>query len=124
MSHINIGIMRKGVCIEVAVFDSIETAQAFFAAGMWVDADTIAEIPDGYGIGDLFDGEDWTKQDPGEPDTMPPPEPYSMPEPSPDPNPVPDGSLSEVLKRLDKLDEKVEKTSAIVDTMLGVKADE
>ena len=58
-------VVENGICVNVAVFAD--------------DADLVdfgaVEIPDGYGIGDLFDGSSWTKA----------PEPEPAPEPAPEP---------------------------------------
>ena len=57
-----IAILKDGAVIDAAVFDDFETAQAFLAAGVWPDADAVQALPEGFGIGDLFDGLAWTKQ--------------------------------------------------------------
>lgn len=70
----NIAIIKDGTCINIALFDSLETAQSFLTAGVY-DADAVVELPDGYGIGDMYDGTTWTK--------APEPEPEE-PEPGPE----------------------------------------
>lgn len=70
----NVAIIKDGTCINIALFDSLETAQSFLTAGVY-DADTVIELPDGYGIGDMYDGTTWTK--------APEPEPEE-PEPGPE----------------------------------------
>ena len=55
-----IAIIKNGICKDVAVFGSVEIAESFLQRGMW-DADSVVELPDGYGIGDSFDGEAWVK---------------------------------------------------------------
>lgn len=67
----NIAVLQRGLCIDAAVFDDLETAQEFLDMGVWPDADEVEELPDGYGIGDTYDGE-WHKQklpEPPEPET-------------------------------------------------------
>jgi len=77
-------VLASGVVVDVAVFREIEMAWAFVAAGVWPGADAVAELPEGFGVGDLFDGETWTKG-PQEPD-----------EPDPGPEPPPTGNLAEI----------------------------
>ena len=48
----NIAIIKDGKCVNIALFDSLATAQSFLTAGVWPDADAVVELPDGYGIGD------------------------------------------------------------------------
>lgn len=64
----NVAIIKNGTCINIALFDSLKTAQSFLTAGVF-EADSVVELPDGYGIGDTYDGETWTKvpePEPGE----------------------------------------------------------
>lgn len=56
-----------GACVNAAVFENEETA---------VDFGYPVLLPDGYGIGDLYDGERWSHA--------------VMPEPEPEPEPEPD----------------------------------
>lgn len=70
----NIAIIKDNLCVNIALFDSLETAQSFLTAGVY-DADAVVELPDGYGIGDSYDGSAWTK--------APEPEPEE-PEPGPE----------------------------------------
>lgn len=78
----NIAIIKDGTCINIVVFDRLDTAQQFLTAGVY-QADSIIELPDGYGIGDSYDGSTWTKA----------PEPV---EPEPEPEPVePEVTLEE-----------------------------
>ena len=65
-----IGILKNGTVTNSALFADLQTAQAFLSAGVWVDADNVLELPDGYGIGDSYDGENWIKAP-----TVPPEEP-------------------------------------------------
>lgn len=74
----NIAIIKDGTCINIALFDTLETAQSFLTAGVY-DADAVVELPDGYGIGDSYDGSAWTK----------------APEPEPEPEPEPTATLEE-----------------------------
>lgn len=62
----NIAIIKDGTCINIAVFDNLDTAQQFLTAGVY-QADSIIELPDGYGIGDSYDGSTWTKAPEPEP---------------------------------------------------------
>lgn len=70
----NIAIINSSVCVDINVFDDMNTAQAFFEAGVWPDAEAIVELPDGYGIGDSYDAQtgEWTKapapEEPEEPE--------------------------------------------------------
>lgn len=60
----NYAKIKDGVCVNTAVFGDEETA---------VDFGYPILIPDGYGIGDLYDGESWSH--------APAPEPEPEPEP-------------------------------------------
>lgn len=63
----NYAKIENGVCVNAAVFEDEETA---------VDFGYPILIPDGYGIGDRYDGETWSHA--------------SAPEPEPEPEPDPD----------------------------------
>lgn len=63
----NIAIIKDGKCVNIALFDSLETAQSFLTVGAFY-ADAVVALPDGYGIGDSYDGETWTKAPEPEPD--------------------------------------------------------
>ena len=63
----NYAKIKDGVCTNAAVFDDEEIA---------VDFGYPVPLPDGYGIGDLYDGESWSHA--------------SMPDPEPEPEPEPD----------------------------------
>ena len=82
----NIAIIKDGKCVNIALFDSLATAQSFLAAGVY-DADAVVELPDGYGIGDSYDGEKWTKA--------------PQPEPEPTPEPEQEPTTDEILLDLD-----------------------
>ena len=56
---IHVGIIKDGICQDVAIFRDIETASAFLESGTWPRADSVVILPEGYGIGDSFNGEDW-----------------------------------------------------------------
>ena len=64
----NIGIIKDGKCINAAVYGDIKTAQEHFALGVWPGASAVLELPDGYGIGDSYDGTAWTKAPAPEPE--------------------------------------------------------
>ena len=70
----NIAIIKDNLCVNIALFDSLATAHTFLAAGVY-DADAVVELPDGYGIGDSYDGSAWTKAPAPEPEPEPEPEP-------------------------------------------------
>lgn len=57
----DIGVMQAGVCVDAAVFQDIEDAEACLADGVWPEADGVVVLPEGYGIGDCFDGEVWSQ---------------------------------------------------------------
>ena len=71
-----IAVIKNGTVIDVSIFDTLQLAQSFSASGVWPGAETVLELPDGYGIGDSYDAQtgEWTK--------APAPEP---PEPEPEP---------------------------------------
>ena len=56
-----VAILSNHTVINAAIFDNIETAQSFLASGVWPEADAVLELPEGYGIGDTYDGE-WHNQ--------------------------------------------------------------
>ena len=56
-----IATISNHAVIDAAVFNDIETAQSFLASGVWPEADAVLELPEGYGIGDTYDGE-WHHQ--------------------------------------------------------------
>jgi hypothetical protein len=56
-----VGIMKNTLCINAAVFETIETARKFLADGVWTDADDVQELPEGFGIGDSFIDGAWVK---------------------------------------------------------------
>jgi len=70
----NIAIIKDTVVINTAIFNNLASAQAFSEMDVWPEADTVAELPDGFGIGDFYDGEVWTKQEQPEPPDPPEPE--------------------------------------------------
>ena len=73
-----IAIIKNQKCINVALFDDLKTAQDFLTQGVW-EADSVTELPEGFGIGDFYDGE-WTK--------APQPEPEPPLPPAPDPTDI------------------------------------
>ena len=56
-----VAIISNHAVINAAIFNDIETAQSFLASGVWPEADAVLELPEGYGIGDTYDGE-WHHQ--------------------------------------------------------------
>ena len=68
-----IAVIKNGAVIDASIFDTLQLAQSFLDSGVWPEADTVLELPEGYGIGDTYDGE-WHHQ-------------TVMPEPVPDPEP-------------------------------------
>ena len=70
----NIAIIKDGKCVNIALFDGLETAQSFLAAGVY-DADSVVELPDGYGIGDSYADGAWTKAPSEQPEPVEPVEP-------------------------------------------------
>ena len=60
---VEIGILKAGICINVAKFADLETAKDFLASSVWPGADAVAELSEGYGIGDTYDGHVWIKKE-------------------------------------------------------------
>ena len=73
----NIAILKNNEVVNVTLFSNIETAQYFLAGGVWTDigADSVEELPDGFGIGDSYKNGVWEKAPAPEP-----PEPPTEPE--------------------------------------------
>jgi hypothetical protein len=67
-AYINAGVIKDTVCVNAVVVESIELAADLFARGGFGDADTIAAIPEGFGIGDLYTGAGWEKRPSGDDD--------------------------------------------------------
>ena len=63
--QVSAGIMKNGLCINAACFYDLETAERFLEKGVWPGADSVAVLPEGYGIGDYCDGTTgtWTKRE-------------------------------------------------------------
>lgn len=101
----NIAIIKDNLCVNIALFDSLSTAQSFQTAGIF-DADSVAELPDGYGIGDTYDGETWIK--------APEPELESDLEPTPPPEPTPE-------ERLDTLETTTDDIILMMAELIGGK---
>jgi|GEM_PF-5968495 len=55
----DIAIIKNSICMDTAVFDDLKSARQFLGNNVWPEADTVTELPTGYGIGDSFDGETW-----------------------------------------------------------------
>ena len=100
----NIAIIANQTVINAAVFENIETAHTFLAAGVWPDADAVVELPDGYGIGDSYNGSAWVKA----------PEPE--PEPELEPNPEPTSE-----ERLDTLETTTDDIILMMAELIGGK---
>lgn len=64
----NIAIISNHVVSDVALFDDLDTARGFLDQRVWPEADTVVELPEGFGVGDTFDGAEWTKALQPEPD--------------------------------------------------------
>lgn len=64
----NIAIISGSKVINTAVFEGLKTAEGFLAMNAWPQADAVVELPDGYGIGDMYDGTSWTKAPDPEPE--------------------------------------------------------
>lgn len=65
----NYAKIEDGVCINAAVFKDSKTA---------IDLGYPIQLPDGYGIGDLYDGESWSHAPAPEPEPEPEPEPVEV----------------------------------------------
>ncbi|MCL2843598.1 MAG: hypothetical protein FWE28_09140 [Oscillospiraceae bacterium] len=63
--YVNVGVLQAGVCVDAAVFRDAETAEACLEDGVWPEADAVVVLPEGYGIGDSFDGETWVRREDG-----------------------------------------------------------
>ena len=57
---VNVAFIEDKLCVNVAVFETLAEAKELFQ--------NVIECPEGYGIGDSYDGKKWTK-------APPPPEP-------------------------------------------------
>ena len=71
----NIAIIKDGVCIDMCVFEAIQTAQEFLQGDVWPGASHALEAPDGYGIGDSYADGAWTKAPSKQPEPVEPVEP-------------------------------------------------
>jgi len=98
----NIAIIKENEVINAAVFDDIETARQFHEMGVWAEsaADGVAELPDGFGIGDSYLGGEWVKKP--QPEIDEPQEPETVPEPS----------LEEKVAQLEKEISELKKSNA------------
>lgn len=57
----DIAVIKDNQCINVCLFNDLQTAQNFLAAGVWPGASEVLEAPEGYGIGDGYADGVWTK---------------------------------------------------------------
>lgn len=57
----NIAVIKSGVVVDVAQFVDVQTAQSFLDLGVWSNAESVIELPEGYGIGDSYENSVWTK---------------------------------------------------------------
>jgi hypothetical protein len=57
-----IAIIKDTKCVNSAVFDDLETAEQFLEMGAFGEADEVAELPDGYAIGDTYESGEWSKK--------------------------------------------------------------
>ena len=70
--------IENGVCVNIITFDDSATAADYELFGA-------VELPEGYGIGDGYDGSEWTK----------------APQPEPTPEPTQEPTTDEILLDLD-----------------------
>jgi len=71
----NIAVIKDSMCINVCVFNDLETAYNFLKANVWPGASEVLEVPDGYGIGDSYVDGEWTKAPSEQPEIVEPVEP-------------------------------------------------
>lgn len=52
---------KSSICSTSIIVETLETAQEFLELGLFsaYDAKAVTELPEGYGVGDYFDGETW-----------------------------------------------------------------
>jgi len=70
----NIAIINKTICVNTVVFDAdsgLTLAKEFLASGIWPDADEVAELPAGFGIGDKYIDSKWISSPRPEPELPP-----------------------------------------------------
>ena len=60
---IQVAVMKNDVCKDVVMFENLKMAKTFLKKGFLSDADNVAILPEGYGIGDILDGKKWMKQE-------------------------------------------------------------
>ena len=70
--------IENGICVNVIAFDDSATAADYELFGA-------VELPEGYGIGDSYNGSEWTK----------------APQPEPTPEPAQEPTTDEILLDLD-----------------------
>ena len=61
--NVTVGVLQAGACVDVAVCQDLESAGLLLEDGTWPEADGVVVVPEGYGIGDLFDGEAWARRE-------------------------------------------------------------
>ena len=57
---VDVAIIKNSVVMSTSVYKDLEEARQLLAAGAW-DADDVCELPEGYGIGDIYKDGIWEK---------------------------------------------------------------
>ena len=58
-----VGVIKETVCVNIAVFSSLIDAQQMLQDGALGEADSVAELPEGFGIGDRCIYGTWDHRD-------------------------------------------------------------
>lgn len=58
----DIAAIKNNICISVYIFKSLDDAQIFIESGLLGDVDLVTELPDGFGVGDSFIDNTWSKK--------------------------------------------------------------
>ncbi|MDR1101687.1 MAG: hypothetical protein LBL34_04975 [Clostridiales bacterium] len=66
----NIAVIKDNICVNTLAFDDLATAQSFLENGA-IDGDSVLELPEGYGIGDMYTEGEWAKAPVDEPQETP-----------------------------------------------------